>query len=813
MSTARKRSRSIESESASVKKHIMTDENGAPHVSVNGVVNQQEDMLELSGRDKLEMFRKEAIYRRMKHYSRESERYQARIAELEERKITCDAGLAAMSACWQQLVDALGSIAPDEEPPTTDDIRDLYNISTYVTEDTMPELRSSLERTQKATTRIVSKLLGKPGASANIDTQSRRVQAESAALRTQLDMLQVKLQDTEETSQRYKEALSVAENRLERMNSKTVQEVQPKRDIKPEEEEERMTEKEQRKPSSPEVSGQRNGDHAEHARVEEGYWQDIADNREKRIQELEQQVYDLTGRLRLAEIQLEAPTTAQVLNHAHFKLLMTRLSQASLSLQEKDLEIGKLKNELQESEKSNKQAEELLKANAAHEVSELKTAITMRDTNLARLRENRDQQGAELHERRLKDSARIASCEEYKTLAASRAERISVLNSQLKRCRLQLAAQANREDIISLLMEDPNGDVSYVEELHQKFSNVKERLATLEQACSNLDEDNPDIARHVQAEAEALQKLSDVSAQLERYRTVYGEFSSLQPDVSQLASQLQQKEDELQRFRLLDKQREQTETMLYAEVEKLSAAWEALDTQVKGKVFDLTAMEDKLAKVLTEKAKAENKFYASMRDKESIELERRNLARTLERHGKAVEALKENEAKLNQQITLAQKLLSSREEQSRIAQREIAEFRQKHKETESMLHDEKAKYQSALKCIQGMENQTLHLQRQLQQRIEESARSKKDLQRQTLKLQSKERLLSSRARTVDHDADTRKILRCSTCNINFRKVLLTKCWHTFCKDCIEARISTRQRKCPACNLAFGQSDVQTIFFQ
>lgn len=50
-----------------------------------------------------QLFRKEAIYRRMKHYSKEHERSQTRIEELELRKSTCEAGLAAISACWAQV--------------------------------------------------------------------------------------------------------------------------------------------------------------------------------------------------------------------------------------------------------------------------------------------------------------------------------------------------------------------------------------------------------------------------------------------------------------------------------------------------------------------------------------------------------------------------------------------------------------------------------------------------------------------------------------------------------------------------------------
>lgn len=39
----------------------------------------------------------------MKHYSRENERSQAKITELERRRNTCEAGLAALEACWTQV--------------------------------------------------------------------------------------------------------------------------------------------------------------------------------------------------------------------------------------------------------------------------------------------------------------------------------------------------------------------------------------------------------------------------------------------------------------------------------------------------------------------------------------------------------------------------------------------------------------------------------------------------------------------------------------------------------------------------------------
>ena len=75
----------------------------------------------------------------MRHYSRENERSQARIAELERLKCTYEASLAVMGACWTQvgqsfhfskratdtsskLVDTIRAhVKPDISPPLSDE--------------------------------------------------------------------------------------------------------------------------------------------------------------------------------------------------------------------------------------------------------------------------------------------------------------------------------------------------------------------------------------------------------------------------------------------------------------------------------------------------------------------------------------------------------------------------------------------------------------------------------------------------------------------------------------------------------------------
>lgn len=56
------------------------------------------------------------------------------------------------------------------------------------------------------------------------------------------------------------------------------------------------------------------------------------------------------------------------------------------------------------------------------------------------------------------------------------------------------------------------------------------------------------------------------------------------------------------------------------------------------------------------------------------------------------------------------------------------------------------------------------------------------------------------------------MLRCSVCKDRFKNVAIKKCFHLFCKECIDENLRNRSRKCPACGEKFGQDDVTTIYF-
>lgn len=201
------------------------------------------------------------------------------------------------------------------------------------------------------------------------------------------------------------------------------------------------------------------------------------------------------------------------------------------------------------------------------------------------------------------------------------------------------------------------------------ISEVEVKSAALEQALSTLNKERPDIAQHITAETAAREELAGTLKELARYHSIFGESSAL--DARTLSRQLETKDGELQKLRLLTEQQAQAETSLFAEIDRLSSLWEGLDQQVKKKVFDLGTVEEKLQKTahevcvvsywwtmgradrrdcVTQKAKAENKYFAAMREKEMGESERKAMARQLEKQGKAVERAAEVEKQLSGQV-------------------------------------------------------------------------------------------------------------------------------------------------------------------
>ncbi|KAL9259499.1 E3 ubiquitin-protein ligase BRE1-like 1-like protein [Drosera capensis] len=57
----------------------------------------------------------------------------------------------------------------------------------------------------------------------------------------------------------------------------------------------------------------------------------------------------------------------------------------------------------------------------------------------------------------------------------------------------------------------------------------------------------------------------------------------------------------------------------------------------------------------------------------------------------------------------------------------------------------------------------------------------------------------------------RELVKCSICLDGAKEVVITKCYHLFCNQCVQRLIESRHRKCPICATTFGRNDVKTVY--
>ncbi|KAL7067183.1 zinc finger, C3HC4 type domain-containing protein [Cryptosporidium serpentis] len=56
------------------------------------------------------------------------------------------------------------------------------------------------------------------------------------------------------------------------------------------------------------------------------------------------------------------------------------------------------------------------------------------------------------------------------------------------------------------------------------------------------------------------------------------------------------------------------------------------------------------------------------------------------------------------------------------------------------------------------------------------------------------------------------LMQCSVCHDKLKDIVIQRCGHLFCKDCIDKSFISRNRKCPLCHTTYDKYDIKKIFF-
>ena len=111
---------------------------------------------------------------------------------------------------------------------------------------------------------------------------------------------------------------------------------------------------------------------------------------------------------------------------------------------------------------------------------------------------------------------------------------------------------------------------------------------------------------------------------------------------------------------------------LVKEIATLSQAWQVLDQQNRDKVLNLVTHEERLTRLASEKAKADNRYFAACRSKDAIAAESAVAVRTAASQLKTIEAYKESVVAITSRLTAAEKEITLQTTAVRERQRRIS---------------------------------------------------------------------------------------------------------------------------------------------
>ncbi|XMA08520.1 hypothetical protein WAI453_001311 [Rhynchosporium graminicola] len=232
---------------------------------------------------------------------------------------------------------------------------------------------------------------------------------------------------------------------------------------------------------------------------------------------------------------------------------------------------------------------------------------------------------------------------------------------------------------------------------------------------------------------------------------------------------------------------------------------QALSTK---KVIDLSILEEKIAIIHAEKAKADQKYFAARKDMDTRILEVRALKGQNAKSSEIISQLKDVE-------TANRTLLSNLEKQLSDMKQSNTSVMAENKKMESTTRDATSKAETLGKQVVELTNILKSKDANNLNTKERLRTAEVDLEKLQVKYDHVQKERDQwKAKSMGKQSGEEEMLRtlalCTICRKDFKNTAIRSCGHTFCNNCVEDRLANRMRKCPNCSRAFDKSDVMTI---
>mmetsp|Transcript_30041 Transcript_30041/g.77666 ORF Transcript_30041/g.77666 Transcript_30041/m.77666 type:complete len:848 (-) Transcript_30041:135-2678(-) len=353
---------------------------------------------------------------------------------------------------------------------------------------------------------------------------------------------------------------------------------------------------------------------------------------------------------------------------------------------------------------------------------------------------------------------------------------------------------------------------------------LAERVADLHvfvevlQSCSLA---TPELAEATAAAERAKVEVAELKAQLEEHamQKLVAGAQAAEKEARQLVETREQEKRKVEQERdSLRRQLAEFKEQLKSQKGEMEAYIQEID--VIGRVYeDMQAQNTRLLQQITERDALNHQLQ-----NERLQLDQKASAMTEEKatyqskvtHAESkAEVLRKRVSDAEAQIQRLMEDIAQGKAKFREADTAVSETKQAVKKLEETLAQKQIVSDSYQKQLAESQRAAQELGDKLDN--ERTRRQRGDEEVKTLKSRL-ERMKRSEAAAglnkelEDELEDMRTLLRCNVCHERQKDVIITKCYHMFCKPCIDRNLSSRHRKCPGCGVAFGTADVKSCFF-
>jgi E3 ubiquitin-protein ligase BRE1 len=310
------------------------------------------------------------------------------------------------------------------------------------------------------------------------------------------------------------------------------------------------------------------------------------------------------------------------------------------------------------------------------------------------------------------------------------------------------------------------------EQTNELVAACESRIVALESECQRL---RMEIAEQGSAEGQSAMDLDDLTPE------------QLRSKVATLESQ----------YKLLSN-----------ELPAMETAWKKAQGAAGKKITELATWEENITRANADKAKADQKFFATMKLKESLDHQIRVLRAQATKSTEVVAQVKEQDA-------LSRSLIDKLEKQTAEMKAQMDDLSTQHRVLlqKCKEHDITSEGQASqiAELKKGLEaKDTLCSSAKHAQRESETERDKLTAQVEGLEKQVEHWKQKSLGNQSEDAVLMQSMLQCQVCKNAFKDTLIKTCGHVFCNSCIQDRLTNRARKCPNCGKAFGNNDTMRI---